>query len=64
MHDIFNIESNHNASVQQLAEMGYKITRTPDSAVQKSRSKDRSREQAQKKFYADIAVHNPDDDTV
>lgn len=58
MHDIFDIDTNHNHSVQQLAELGFKTSRTPDSAVQKSRSKNRSKEQAHKAFYADTADYS------
>lgn len=53
LQDIFEIDSNHNHSVQQLAELGFKKSRTPDSALQKSRSRARSKEQAQKAFYAE-----------
>ena len=61
LHDIFEINSNHNDSVQQLVEMGFRTSRTPGSAVQKSRSKNRSKEQAQKAFYAGTAIPSSDE---
>lgn len=53
MHEIFNIDNNHNESMQQLTELGYKANRTPDSSTLKTRSKARSKQQAEKAFYAD-----------
>lgn len=61
LHDVFGIDSDHNDSVQQLAEMGFRTSRTPDTAVQKSRSKNRSKEQAQKAFHIGTAIPSSDE---